>query len=109
MTLTLNPPEVVAVLRRATLDERDRLILRIVWQNWRRGMSTTYRELMAMGLSLTGVRYRVGVYVNDYGVRKQGLMQTGWLRVAEGIDRRTRPGPRLAGFDHGWPLERIEV
>ena len=108
----------VAVLRRAQLDEKDRLILRVVWDNWRRGIGTTFRELImeghpyADGLSLTGVRYRIGLKANQQPPRLAGLLQTGWLAVADGqlyrVPRSLRPGPRFAGMDHDWPLEVIE-
>ena len=89
----------VAVLRRAQLDEKDRLILRVVWDNWRECRTVVWRGL----LEPSGLRSLASV---DRHLRR--LRAEGWLSYEDYLARTMHPGPRFAGMDHGWPLEAIE-
>lgn len=98
-----------AVLRRAKLSVRDAAIVREVARSWSAGRCPSYAELMERLhiSSLSVLSYRLGISWTVGAERGTGLIQRGWL-AHEGQTRRTlRPGPRFAGLDHGWPLERI--
>lgn len=94
------------VLRRVECDERDAAILCAVL----RGVNT-YRAMREVtGCSLSGLYYRIlGRDSYDSTAPNPGLVSRGLLCSDEQRFRTLRPGPRLAGIDHGWPLELVEV
>ena len=107
---------VLAVLRRADLDAKDRAIIKAVAEAWGAGKaSPSYRELLeCTGLRSTNTIYwRINGGQYGYDYRSGGLVGQGWLSVDEqgaGLARTLRPGPRFAGLDaDGWPLERVDV
>lgn len=92
-------------LRRVECDARDAAILCAVLRGAR-----TYRTLVEdIGASYGSVHFRIT------GTECRGARRTGGGLVARGLLRgerengTLRPGPRLAGIDHGWPLELVEV
>lgn len=113
MTTETRPAEteVMCVLRRGKLDERDRLICAAVWDFYEQhGYSPCLRWIECeTGVSLSIIHSRLSGLHSDGSIRRGfGLAKNGWLRVANG-KRSLRPGPRFVALEksHGerWPLE----
>jgi hypothetical protein len=111
MTALVERVEVKApatVLRRVECDAKDAAIMCAVLRG-----AKTYREISeVVGISKGGTLMgRVtGVY-NDGRSRRVGggLIARGYVCAETQIFRTLRPGPKLAGIDHDWPLELVEV
>lgn len=105
MTALVERTEIKApatVLRRVECDARDAAILCAVLRG-----ANTYRALRDVtGWSLAGLYYRV--LGRDF-YNTPGLVSRGLLCSDEQRFRTLRPGSRLAGIDHDWPLELVEV
>ena len=88
------------ILRRGKLDERDRAILRDVWNAWQDYKTVSRRQLVRRtGISSGSISYRL--------MEPGRLIPAGWLAQERGLIRTLRPGPRFAGMDAGWPLELV--
>ena len=110
-TLILTAPCPAVVLRRAALGEKDRAILRCIWQRWAAHQPPpSYREMVKeVGYYTTSaVEARLG---GSFGRKRRGLIHDGWISGG-GYDyaRTLVPGPRFKGLgSDGWPLELVEV
>jgi hypothetical protein len=94
------------VLRRVDCDARDAAILCAVLRGAR-----TFRDIgRECGFPWSNVFYRVRGYDRKWGQPAAGnLIERGLITGDPARFRVLLPGPKLAGIDHDWPLELVEV